>query len=227
MQVIPKSEAVLEKPLNLTVLEGLDAVFSCKTQKPLTHLISWFRDQCCKSFLAITDDNGFLKNGPSLPLIRLFSSFQTNITILTTDKSVSAVYSTGIQTHDLWNTSLLPSPLDQGSRPLMTMLITSKFSMGHLRILMSWLQEAVSSVPIRCMYSLINALNLHQTWSIVYPLQHHQLWRKSNFYYLLVPGWQKMIKSWWRKDRKHSGFQMSLKMIRWPWYKTSFSKYLR
>ena len=59
MQVIPKSEAVYEKPLNLTVLEGLDAVFSCKTQKPLTHLISWFRDQCCKSFLAITDDNGF------------------------------------------------------------------------------------------------------------------------------------------------------------------------
>ena len=32
-------------------------------------------------------------------------------------KKVHPVYDTGIRTHDLQNKSLLPSPLDQGSRP--------------------------------------------------------------------------------------------------------------
>ena len=32
-------------------------------------------------------------------------------------KNVHPVYSTGIQTHDLWNMSLFPQPLGQGSRP--------------------------------------------------------------------------------------------------------------
>ena len=31
-------------------------------------------------------------------------------------KNVHPVYGTGIQTHNLWNMSLLPKPLDQGSR---------------------------------------------------------------------------------------------------------------
>ena len=32
-------------------------------------------------------------------------------------KNVHPVYSAGIQTHDLWNMSLFPYPLDQGSGP--------------------------------------------------------------------------------------------------------------
>ena len=32
-------------------------------------------------------------------------------------KNLRLEYSAGIQTHDLWNTSLLPYALDQGSRP--------------------------------------------------------------------------------------------------------------
>ena len=50
--------------------------------------------------------------GHPRPLFRLFSSFQTNITILTTNigmwKNVHPVYGAGIRTHNLWNTSLLP-----------------------------------------------------------------------------------------------------------------------
>ena len=32
-------------------------------------------------------------------------------------KNVHSVYGAGIRTHDLWNMSLFPLPLDQGSRP--------------------------------------------------------------------------------------------------------------
>ena len=42
-------------------------------------------------------------------------------TILTTNicwKNVHPVNGAGIQTHDLWNVSLFPLPLDQGSRPI-------------------------------------------------------------------------------------------------------------
>ena len=46
------------------------------------------------------------------PLFRLFLSFQTNITILTTNQCekchVHPLSGAGIQTHDLWNVSLLP-----------------------------------------------------------------------------------------------------------------------
>ena len=52
----------------------------------------------------------------------IFGLFQTNIiTIFTTNicgKNVHPVYGAGIRTHDLWNVSLFPLPLDQGSRPL-------------------------------------------------------------------------------------------------------------
>ena len=57
--------------------------------------------------------------GPSRPLFHLFSSFQIQITNPTTNryvKIVNPVYGAGIRTHDLWNMSLLPYPLDQGSR---------------------------------------------------------------------------------------------------------------
>ena len=33
-------------------------------------------------------------------------------------KNVHPVYGAGIRTHDLWNMSLLPKPLDLGSRPI-------------------------------------------------------------------------------------------------------------
>ena len=42
-----------------------------------------------------------------------------------TTKNVHQVYDTVIQTHDLWNMSLIPKPLDQGPRPaLPTYLLT-------------------------------------------------------------------------------------------------------
>ena len=44
-------------------------------------------------------------------------------------KSVNLEYGVGIQTHDLWNTSLLPLPLDQGSRP------TKLFYLGIANVL--------------------------------------------------------------------------------------------
>ena len=52
----------------------------------------------------------FLKMVHPRHLFYLFSSFQTNITILQliNVKNVHPVYGTGIQTHDLWNMSLLP-----------------------------------------------------------------------------------------------------------------------
>ena len=44
---------------------------------------------------------------------RLFGDHLNHITNCTTNP----VYDAGIQTHNLWNMSLLPYPLDQGSRP--------------------------------------------------------------------------------------------------------------
>ena len=48
--------------------------------------------------------------GPPQPLFHLFSYFQTNITIFTTNicGNVHPVYGAGIRTHDLQDTSLLP-----------------------------------------------------------------------------------------------------------------------
>ena len=47
--------------------------------------------------------------------------FKQTLQIFTTNKwekcHVHPVYGAGIRTHDLWNMSLLPKPLDQGSRP--------------------------------------------------------------------------------------------------------------
>ena len=54
----------------------------------------------------------FFKMGHPRPLFHLFSPFQTNITILKTNKwekcNVHPVYGAGIQTHNLWNMRLVP-----------------------------------------------------------------------------------------------------------------------
>ena len=49
----------------------------------------------------------------------IFGVFQTNITFLqqNNEKNVHPVQSAGIQTHDLWNMSLILLPLDQGIPP--------------------------------------------------------------------------------------------------------------
>ena len=63
--------------------------------------------------------------GQPRPLFCLFRSFQTNIiTIFTTNicgKNVHPVYGARIRTHDFWNVSLFPLPLDQGSRPIFSL----------------------------------------------------------------------------------------------------------
>ena len=48
--------------------------------------------------------------GQPRPFFRLFSSFQTNFTIVSANmfKNVQPVYSAGIQTHDQQNMSLIP-----------------------------------------------------------------------------------------------------------------------
>ena len=43
LQVLQKSEAVLERPENVSVAFGEDAVFSCKTHKALREFTSWVR----------------------------------------------------------------------------------------------------------------------------------------------------------------------------------------
>ena len=57
---------------------------------------------------------------PSQATISFSFFFQTNITIFITNRymgrNVHPVYGAGILTHNLQNTSLLPKPLDQGSR---------------------------------------------------------------------------------------------------------------
>ena len=52
----------------------------------------------------------FLNMGHPRPLFSLFSTFQANITIFTTNyvKNVHPVYGAGIRTHNLQNMSLLP-----------------------------------------------------------------------------------------------------------------------
>ena len=59
--------------------------------------------------------------GQPRPLFRLFSVFfKKNINTILQQihvKNVHPVYGPGIRTHDLHNVSLLPLPLDQGSRP--------------------------------------------------------------------------------------------------------------
>ena len=61
------------------------------------------------------------KNGPTrASFIAYLRSSQTNIISILQQKyvkNVYPVYGAGIQTHDLWNVSLFPWPLDQGSRP--------------------------------------------------------------------------------------------------------------
>ena len=64
--------------------------------------------------------------GQLRPLFNLFSTFQAHLTNLTTIgvwKNVHPVYSAGIRTHDFWNMSPLQSPLDQGSCPLLLLLL--------------------------------------------------------------------------------------------------------
>ena len=54
--------------------------------------------------------------GQPRPLFHLLSSFQTHITIFTTKnvKKCPSSICAGSQTHDLWNMSLLPLPLNKG-----------------------------------------------------------------------------------------------------------------
>ena len=57
-----------------------------------------------------------LKIGQPRHLFQLFSAYQTHITNFTSNrcvKNVHPVYGAGIQTHNLWNMSLLPLPQDQ------------------------------------------------------------------------------------------------------------------
>ena len=57
-------------------------------------------------------------------------------------KNVNPVYSVGIQTHNLWNVSLLPWPLDQGSRPYIQLFFFLIY--GYYRILRENLYTKVS-----------------------------------------------------------------------------------
>ena len=56
----------------------------------------------------------FLNGHPRLFFI-YFRLFKQPIHFLQLWKNVHPVYSTGIRTHDIWNMSLLPYPLDQGN----------------------------------------------------------------------------------------------------------------
>ena len=56
------------------------------------------------------------KNGPTSSLYYLFSSFQSCITIFTTNRFMRKISGAGIRTHNI-QMSLLPQQLDQGSRP--------------------------------------------------------------------------------------------------------------
>ena len=68
----------------------------------------------------------FFKMGQSRPLFRLFSVFFKKTSIQFCNKlmwkNVHPVYGPGIRTHDLHNMSLLPLPLDQGSRPTLSVV---------------------------------------------------------------------------------------------------------
>jgi len=87
---------------------------------------SWnFRGSRLSAFLFLTKMHSFIFpqffwNGPSSASFCLFSVFsnkQYKFYNKLMRKNVHPVYSAGIQTHDFWNMSLLPLPLDQGSRP--------------------------------------------------------------------------------------------------------------
>ena len=64
--------------------------------------------------------------GHPWPLFHLFSSLQKTLQFLQqiNVKNIHPVYGAKIQTQDLWNMSLLPLPLDQGSRPKVNFLLT-------------------------------------------------------------------------------------------------------
>ena len=94
--------------------------------------------------------------GQPRPLFNIFSSFQKYITNFTTnrylcEKNVHPVYGAGIRTHDLWNMSLLPLPLDEGSRPafkyfhqLFLPAIFSRCAFASVRFVSSWARSAAS-----------------------------------------------------------------------------------
>ena len=70
----------------------------------------------------VGEKSTFYKNGPSPACFSfIFGLFQTHIDTILQQinvKNVHSVYGAGIQTHDLWNVSLLTLPLDQGSSHL-------------------------------------------------------------------------------------------------------------
>ena len=74
----------------------------------------------CIFYVANEPSKYFSEVHQNRPLFHLFSSFQTNIIIFTTNKCkiCHPVYGRArIRTHDPQNMCLLPKPLDQGSRP--------------------------------------------------------------------------------------------------------------
>ena len=85
----------------LLLLTKLAIIYNNVTKVMLAYL-----EQALSKFIWL------LKMGHPRPLFRLFSSFQTNITILTTNICEKCydhpVCGTGIRTHDLQNTSIPP-----------------------------------------------------------------------------------------------------------------------
>ena len=67
----------------------------------------------------------FNKNGPSSASFSFIFIFSNKLQVLQqiNVKNVNPLYDAGIRTNDLWNMSLLPGPLDQGSRPLTILFI--------------------------------------------------------------------------------------------------------
>ena len=87
-------------------------------------------------------ENYFL-NGPTRAFyIVYYRSFQTNIITIFCKKykyvkNVHPVYGAGIRTHDLWNVSLLPQPLDQGSCPKLFLVFPFLFDPFFWQIIFS------------------------------------------------------------------------------------------
>ena len=82
-------------------------------------LLCWVLPKFWCGKFCVLHDSFFKKMGQPRPLFIYFRHFQTQITIVQqiNVKNVHLVYVAGIRTHNIWNMSLLPYPLDQGSLP--------------------------------------------------------------------------------------------------------------
>ena len=86
-------------------------------------------------------------------------------------KNVHPVYGTGIRTHDLWNMSLLPFPLDQGSRPTVPNITNIFASQGYILFYVHFCSFQAIFVRLKIV-SFSKDSNLdHQ--SRRWPLDHH------------------------------------------------------